>query len=756
MIARALFISISILILSQSFLSAQDNKDERPKVGLVLSGGGAKGMAHIGILRAMEKAGLTPDYITGTSMGSIVGGLYAIGYSADEIEEIASKIDWDVVLSNRIPLEEITIEEKEYYGRYLAELPFEGVKPGFPKGLIEGQQLSELLSRLTRPAHDIEDFNELPIPFACVGADIATGEPVLLNKGSLPQAIRASMAIPTVFTPVEIDGRLLVDGGLVRNFPVEEVINMGADIVIGVFVSSDLNTKDELDNLISVLTQAAFVTSAFDSRRQREKVDIYIEPSLKEYQTGSFKDWRQIIERGNEKGEEYEKVFKHLADSLSAIGPLKKVEKLKTKNDYLITDVIINGNNKISPEIIKGKLHIKEGSIMSIDEIERRISILFGTRYFDKVTYEIISNGPINSLVIDVREAKDGYLKLGLQYDSENKISINANLTMRNLLLKNSRTLLEVFISENPRVDLNYLKYIGKKQNVGFQVGGYYQNNSLPYFEENIQTAVLNADNLDFYGQLQSTSFKNFSFGGRFQLEYANQKPTIGDLVKTIERIKTKDISVVGFLNYNSLDKRYFFRTGTNLAISAKQILDIKSNLSFYPSDTLSSTASENVYPKPFFALEIYFTKALPVTKRFSVITQNSLVATSAEEANINIADFYFVGGFNPRFKHVSQYLGAKDKEYATLNYFLTKISLQYEIIPKVLLTGMANYVDTVYPMKLFYSVPEEGFLGGEQRRFGYGLSLGYESILGPIVLSMAKDSRTSSTYFHFNFGYWF
>jgi len=140
-------------------LSAQDSVNVRPKVGLVLSGGGAKGMAHIGILRAMERAGLTPDYITGTSMGSIVGGLYAIGYSADEIEDIASRIDWDVVLSNRIPLSEITIEEKEYYGRYLAELPIEGWKPGLPKGLIEGQQLSELLSRLTRPAHDIRDFS---------------------------------------------------------------------------------------------------------------------------------------------------------------------------------------------------------------------------------------------------------------------------------------------------------------------------------------------------------------------------------------------------------------------------------------------------------------------------------------------------------------------------------------------------------------------------------------------------------------------
>ncbi len=751
-----LFFYLSIFILIPLFSHSQDSVSYRPKVGLVLSGGGAKGMAHVGILRAMEKAGLTPDFITGTSMGSIVGGLYAVGYSADEIELIASKIDWESVLSNRIALSDITIEEKEYYGRYLAELPIEDWKPELPKGLIEGQKLSELLSRLTRPAHGIEDFSQLPIPFACVGADIATGEPVLLNKGSLAQAIRASMAIPTVFTPVEIDGRLLVDGGLVRNFPVEEVINMGADIVIGVFVSSDLSSKDELDNMISVLTQAAFVTSAFDSRRQREKVDIYIEPSLKEFQTGSFKEWQEIIEKGNEMGKEFEEVFRHLADSLKAMGPLHQVNKLKAKSEYLINDIIINGNDKITPEIIKGKLHIKEGSILSIDEIEHRIGVLYGTRYFEKVTYEIVSNGPIYTLMIDVREAKEGYLKLGLQYDSENNITLDMNLTFRNLMLKNSRTLVEAFVSENPRADVNYLKYLGKKQNMGFQIGGYFQNNDLPYFEDNIQTATFNADNLDIYGQLQSTSFKNFSFGGRLQIEYADQKTVQGELAKSVEKLKTRDLSIVGFVNYNTLDKRYFFRKGTFLNVSAKQILDVQTTLSVFESDSTSNVVTKTVNPKPFFALETYFTQAFPITERFSIISQNSLVATSADTLDYNIADYYFIGGFNPRFKHVNQYLGAKDKEYAAPNYFLTKLTLQYEMIPNVLLSAMANYVDTVYPMKLFYNVPEVAYLGGEQRRFGYGLSLGYESLVGPIVVSMAKDAKNSSTYFHFNFGYWF
>ena len=219
---------------------------DKPKIGLVLSGGGAKGLAHIGILKSLEEAGITPDYITGTSMGSIMGGLYAIGYSADEIKQIVLEADWDQLLSNKSSLDEVVFEEKDYYNRYINELNFSGFKLELPKGLIEGQKLSNLLSKLTRPVHNIEDFSQLPIPYACVAVDIETGLSVVLNKGSLARSMRASMAIPSVFTPVEIDDKLLVDGGIVRNFPVEENLEMGADYIIGVFVGNQPLKKEEI------------------------------------------------------------------------------------------------------------------------------------------------------------------------------------------------------------------------------------------------------------------------------------------------------------------------------------------------------------------------------------------------------------------------------------------------------------------------------------------------------------------------------
>ncbi len=735
---------------------AQDLK-QRPKLGLVLSGGGAKGLAHIGILRAMENAGLTPDYITGTSMGAIIGALYSLGFSADEIENIVASLDWDAIFSNKIPLSEITFEEKQYYDRYIAELPVNGIKVGLPRGLIEGQKLSEKLSRLTKSAHDIEDFSDLPIPFACVAADIATGEPILLNKGSLPESIRASMAIPTIFTPVEIDGRLLVDGGLVRNFPVEEIKDMGADIVIGVFVSSDLSSKEELNDLFSLLSQSAFVTSAFDSRKQREMVDIYIEPELKEYGPGSFKQWKEIIEVGNMSGEQYLEKFKNLADSLKKIGPLKTVAKLPDKDKYLITDVTIVGNKRISSKIIEGKLRIIEGSILSIEDIEKHIAIIYGTRYFDKVEYEIIRNGPKYELKIKVREAPDGYLKLAAHYDSENDVGIDANLTYRNLLLPHSRALLEFDFSQNPKLDINYLKYVGWKQNLGIQVGMNYRDNDLPFYEDNIETSRLDADYTDLYVLFQSTAFQNFTFGGKAVVEYSELSPKVGEFGRLIEEIKNRNLSAIFFIKYNSFDRPFFPRKGASLAASIKRVFDVKNHFTSITEDSTSTSTTTIVQQlDPFVAIDVDYTQVIRLHKRLSLIAKNAMVLTTLGDINYNLTDYSFIGGFNPRAKHVTEYWGVEEKKYISPNYFYSKLTLQWEVFNQLYLSGIVNYIDVQYPMELVYNITVDNYLDGEKRRFGYGLSVGYNSFLGPISFSIARDTRSSENQMNLNIGFWF
>ena len=457
-LCQAILLFLICFAGNQGYAFAQD----RPKIGLVLSGGGAKGLAHIGILKSLEEAGITPDYITGTSMGSIIGGLYSIGYTADEIREIALAADWERLLSNKILLDEVVYEEKNYYGRYIYGVGIRGFKPEFPKGLIEGQKLSNLLSGLTRPVSGISDFSLLPIPFACVATDIETGLKVVLDQGSLARSLRASMAIPTVFTPVEINGQLLVDGGLVHNFPVEENLEMGADYIIGVFVGNQLLKKDELDSPLSVLTQSAFIHSSFTTEEQRALVDLYIEPDMGPYGPGSFADAPSIIGIGDSCGRMFLDEFRNLKDSLEQAGwTPSPVTRPEISDSLFITEIIVRNHKVVNEKFIMNRLGIQPGDWVTLDELEEGIDNLYGTLYFTKILYEI-QNGEVGkALVIEVAEAPEGQIRGAIQYDLETDISLLVNLTYRNLLVGNSRIILEGEISNNPLFDLNYLKYFG-------------------------------------------------------------------------------------------------------------------------------------------------------------------------------------------------------------------------------------------------------------------------------------------------------
>src|SRR5690554_945681 len=216
-----IFVLIPVLAISQQ-------KDD-VKVGLVLSGGGAKGLAHIGALKVIEEAGIEIDYIGGTSMGAIVGGLYAVGYTPAQMDSLFQVLDFEELIRDRLPRSSKTFIERAHNERYTLTLPFDHFKIGFPSGLSKGQNLYNLMSNLMHHVHQVEDFSKLPIPFFCIAADIETGQTVMLDHGSLPDAVAASAAIPTIFSPVELDDRLLIDGGVFNNYPVEELRQRGAD-----------------------------------------------------------------------------------------------------------------------------------------------------------------------------------------------------------------------------------------------------------------------------------------------------------------------------------------------------------------------------------------------------------------------------------------------------------------------------------------------------------------------------------------------
>lgn len=712
---------------------------QRPKIGLVLSGGGAKGVAHIGILKAMEEAGLTPDYITGTSMGSIVGGMYAAGYSADELKQIIETADWGMLLSNKMPFNKVTYEEKPYYGRFLVDFNVVGGEVKLPKGIIEGQALMELFTNLTRHVHDIEDFKDLPIPFACIGADITTGEKVVLNRGSLAQSMRASMSIPSIFTPVKIGEHYLVDGGLVHNMPVTEIQEMGADIVIGVFVGMDLLSEEELNSPISILTQSAFIASAFDARKELAKCDLLIQPNLEGYTTGSFNEAKEILERGAEAGKAYYPIFKKLADSLRALGPMHQVVRPPLSNEYIFQKIIVDGTKYIDPEFIIGKFEIKPGKPVSIDHIQKRLELIYGTLYFEKLTYEI--NGPPDSLVLKVNvvERPKGQLRFSYHYDSENKGGIVANATFRNTVLNRSRLVLEADLASYPRTSIDYFKYLGRRQNLGLQLLGSYQKNEFPIYDSLGNVNYLFSSNYTTATfRFQTTLFQNGAIGLEARYNDIRIKPKIAESsIRTISKIDYTNTYFSLYYRFNNWNERYFPTRGikAEFKVSATTKPDatvvISDTLILGPDQLGSILETENIA-----SVDLTLFPIIPVGDRFSILAKMRLKVSTLDGDKLNLADYDFVGGFIPGWVNANEYFGGNAKEYQLANYFYGRLSLQYQMKPSLYLQGHFNYINS----NLGIEDVQMSKLGDRTNRFGYGASLGLNSPLGPLIFAFAKD----------------
>ena len=275
------------MLASLSAMAQQST--ERPKVGVVLSGGGAKGVAHIGALKVIEELGIPVDIVVGTSMGSIIGGMYAIGYTPQQMDSLVRQQDWTFLLTDRVNRREQNMAVRKANETYLISVsPSSSLKKNLLGGSIRGENLSNMFSRLTIGYHDSIDFNKLPIPFACVAEDVASGKDVVFHSGVLATAMRSSMAIPAVFTPIRIDSMVLVDGGTVNNYPVDVARKMGADFVIGVDVQNNKRNSSQLNGAMDIINQLINLMGEESFKRNLEDTDAYIKVDVEGYNAASF------------------------------------------------------------------------------------------------------------------------------------------------------------------------------------------------------------------------------------------------------------------------------------------------------------------------------------------------------------------------------------------------------------------------------------------------------------------------------------
>ena len=407
----------------------------RPKVGLVLSGGAARGLAHIGVLKALEEQGVKIDAIAGTSMGAVVGGLYASGYKIDELEKLALEIDWQQALSDAPPREDVPFRRKQDDRDFLVKqkLSFrDDGSLGLPLGVIQGQNLALLLESLLAHTSDTRDFDKLPIPFRAVATDIANGEKVVFRKGHLPQVIRASMSIPAVFAPVELDGRLLVDGGMTDNIPLDVARQMGVDIAIVVDIGTPLRGRKQLNTVVDVLNQSITLMTRRNSEEQLaalKATDVLIQPSLASFGVTDFGRAQEMIDAGY-------RATRILDARLASLKPAESQDaelnaaRAPGQRTPIITAIKVENDSKVDDDVIRYYIRQHIGEPLDLGRLHSDMGTLYGLDYFEQVQYRVAHKGQDHTLVISARGKRSGtdYLRVGLNLSDDMRGSSAFNL----------------------------------------------------------------------------------------------------------------------------------------------------------------------------------------------------------------------------------------------------------------------------------------------------------------------------------------
>lgn len=732
---RKFALFVFLLVTYQASFSQDTLK--KPKIGLVLSGGGAKGFAHIGVLKVLEQAGIKIDYIGGTSMGAVVGGLYASGYNAAQLDSIVTVTNFDNLLIDYVPRSSKSFYEKRNDELYALVLPFNNFKIGVPQSLSKGMFNYNLFNRLTLHARHVRDFNQLPIPFLCIATDIEIGKQVILDKGVLAQAMIASSALPSVFSPVILDGKMLVDGGVNNNYPIEEIKKLGADIIIGVDVQTGLRDKDQLQDATKILFQINNLQMIEKMNTNSKNTNIYIKPDITNIGVVSFEKAKEIILRGEEAAFTVYEDFKELSDKSN---PYQK-PKLKIESDSLhIINIVCNNLNNYSKAYIEGKLKFKPGSKIRYKDLETGINNIDATHNFGTVIYSLEPNGEGDDLVLNLIENPvKTYLKFGLHYDGLYKSAVLVNITNKNTLFKNDVASFDFIVGDNVRYNLDYYIDNGFNLSIGFksQLNQFNKNVTKDISSLSIDPSV-NSININFFdltNQLyfQSIFAQKFLIGIGLEHKFLNiNSETVNDSNNEIDNSYYG--SLYAYMKFDSFDNQYFPTKGWYLSGEMHNYL-FSSNFSglFQPFSIAKADAG--------IAVKI-FNKT---TFKFQTEGGFSIGETSVPFFDFALGGFGFipVNNFRP-------FYGYDFLSIAGDSYLKSSLTLDYEIFKKNHLNFSANYANIgkdLFDSFDWISIPKYS---------GYALGYGLETIIGPVEVKYSWSPETNKGYTWFSIGFWF
>jgi len=691
-----------------------------PKIGLVLSGGGAKGAAHIGVIRVLEEYKIPIDYITGTSFGSIVGALYTAGYTPDEIEEIILNMDWDSFKGEDQAREYSSIISKGQYEKYFLSLDMdEDFNLKFPKGVFSGEAFYLKLKSLLWRTEGITDFDDLPIPYRAVTTNLNTGERYVVGDGDLAKAAFMSMAIPTILDPVEENGEFYVDGGLVQNLPVQEIIEMGADIVIAVDITANATVITNDSTILEVIDKMSSYRSEEQFKRAIELADILIVPDVKEHSTVDFTGLHELVAEGEREARTYEESLIKLRR-----GDWER-KKLPEKEHIEIKEVILTGNKNLQKEKILAFSGKGIPEVYSQEEINLWMEKLKALSIVNRVFYKIEDE----KLVVEVQEKEAGHLRTGLNYSSDFGAALGVSANLRSYGFLDNNYLLRGEASKYPKLELRtFTGYRLKETEYVGSLGVGFTTFPLFIYDKNDEVGEYNNYNLYINGTVGTILFNSYLIAGQIGYNTVNNKYESG--TKALEPESNWDyykgrIVVIS----DSRDSSYFPNKG------------VKNRFEYFKGGS-----GDADFYGPVFEVQRYLDMGYQMNFEFFAsggkisgdeVPENEYLKIGGVRSNSNINQFSFYG-MNAMRKYTDEfYMAGANIRYKVNNSIY--LNLRYNVV-----TYDSNRLST----------SEENIEAWDDRKHGVGFGIGWDTVVGPMEFIISNDVDAGGVLFLVFLGY--
>ncbi len=744
MIKRIILLSFVFFnLLGQAQIIKNDSVKQYRKdlrVGLVLSGGGAKGFAHIGVLKVLERLGVRVDYVGGTSAGAMIGALYASGYNANQIDSIIQSYDFEELVKDNISREKYSFYQKEISEKYAISLPIKNWKIGFPRALSKGQNILNELTKLTKHVHNISDFKKLPIPFYCVATNIENGNKEVLERGFLPLAIKASGAFPTLLEPVEIDGKLLVDGGIVDNFPIDIMQKKDIDIIIGVDVQDALEIKENLDSAPKIIMQIISFQMYEEDAENKNKTDIYMHPNITGYSVLSFDKSKELIAEG-ERIAMFEKEYLEaiaLQQIKKSVQQTKKINLQKNKQ-IKIQKIKISGHKNYTHKYILSKLNLSENDSLSYEKFNQCITGLSATNNFESIDYKFIKlkNGKTN-IEFNLKENPIfNSLQLSTHFDDLYKTGVLINFTSKHALTNNDIFSVDFVVGDNLRYNIDYLVDNGYHWQFGL-------NTKYTTFKKNYTidkgstTSIFNLKQDIKYNDFTTQIYLLSKFGEKLGLKLG-----VAHKYLKIYSKNTYDQKIF-------FDNRHYFNLFGNLTLDTYDAKYFTKKGWYFNSNYQIYFDSSNFEKKSLETFSIIRGKVGYVKTFYDKLSLKAEVSLGSVFGSSSTSFKYSLGGNNKNF--INNYEPFYGYDFASLQnnaYIKSQITLQYNIYQKHYLNFTENTA----------GLNEKIFSNGtafDDLKTGYAVGYGYNSFIGPLELKYAWSPDTNQNFWHINLGFWF